>query len=84
MWKDHLFISLAIEHYNPLGAIRALGEAGIRPVFIGIKGRVQSRMVEDEDGNNYKKIEIIAGGASLAPRRWSFPALATETLIRSA
>ena len=28
--------------------------------LIGIKGRVQSRMVEDEDGNNYKKIEIIA------------------------
>ena len=41
MWKDHLFISLAIEHYNPLGAIRALGEAGIRPVFIGIKGRAR-------------------------------------------
>lgn len=27
---------------------------------IGVKGRVQSRMVEDEEGNNYKKIEIIA------------------------
>lgn len=27
---------------------------------IGVKGRVQSRMVEDEDGNNYKKMEIIA------------------------
>ena len=41
MWKDHLFICLAIEHYNPLGAIRTLGEAGIRPVFIGIKGRAR-------------------------------------------
>ncbi len=41
MWKDHLFIVFAIEHYNPLGAIRALGEAGIRPVFIGIKGRAR-------------------------------------------
>lgn len=27
--------------------------------LIGIKGRVQSRMVEDKDGNNYKKIEIV-------------------------
>ena len=27
---------------------------------IGVKGRVQSRMLEDEDGNNYKKIEIVA------------------------
>ena len=27
---------------------------------IGVKGRVQSCMIEDEDGNNYKKIEIVA------------------------
>lgn len=27
---------------------------------IGVKGRVQSRMIKDEDGNNYKKIEIVA------------------------
>ena len=27
---------------------------------IGVKGRVQSRMIEDDDGNNYKKIEIVA------------------------
>lgn len=27
---------------------------------IGVKGRVQSRMIEDEEGNNYKKTEIIA------------------------
>ena len=28
--------------------------------IVGVKGRVQSRMVEDEDGNNYKKMEIVA------------------------
>ena len=28
--------------------------------LIGIKGRGQSRMIEDKDGNNYKKIEIVA------------------------
>lgn len=39
MWKKHLCIVLAIEHYNPLGMIRSLGEAGVRPVFIAIKGR---------------------------------------------
>lgn len=27
--------------------------------IIGVKGRVQSRMIEDEDGNNYKKMEVI-------------------------
>ena len=39
MWKDRLCIVLAIEHYNPLGVIRSLGEAGVKPVFIAIKGR---------------------------------------------
>lgn len=28
--------------------------------IVGVKGRVQSRMIEDEDGNNYKKMEVIA------------------------
>ena len=28
--------------------------------IVGVKGRVQSRMTEDEDGNNYKKMEVIA------------------------
>lgn len=41
MWKNHLCIVMAIEHYNPLGVIRSLGEAGVRPVFIAIKGRAK-------------------------------------------
>ena len=28
--------------------------------IVGVKGRVQSSMVEDEDGNNYKKMEVVA------------------------
>lgn len=39
MWKKHLCIVIAIDHYNPLGQIRSLGEAGANPVFIAIKGR---------------------------------------------
>ena len=31
-----------------------------------------------------RKIEMIAGGASLAPSLWSLPAVATESLSRSA
>ena len=27
---------------------------------IGVKGRIQTRMVDDEDGNSYKKTEIVA------------------------
>ena len=41
MWKDHLCIVMAIEHYNPLGQIRSLGEAGVNPIYIAIKGRAK-------------------------------------------
>lgn len=40
MDKDRTYIVMAIEHYNPLGVIRSLGEAGINPVFIAVSGRV--------------------------------------------
>lgn len=41
MWNQHLFIVIALEHYNPLGVIRALGENGIAPVFIAINHNVR-------------------------------------------
>lgn len=41
MLKDHICIAFAIEHYNPLGVIRSLGEAGIRPDYIAVKGRAK-------------------------------------------
>ncbi len=39
MVRNHLIIIIGEEHYNPLGAIRSLGESGISPVFIAIKGK---------------------------------------------
>ena len=39
--NNHLVIVIALEHYNPLGQLRALGENGIRPVFIAINHRVR-------------------------------------------
>lgn len=41
MYKNHLVIVFAIDHYNPLGAIRSLGENGIRPIYIAIRHRVE-------------------------------------------
>ena len=41
MWKKHLCIVFAIEHYNPLGQIRSLGEAGVHPIHIAIKGKIK-------------------------------------------
>lgn len=39
--KDSLCIVFAIEHYNPLGVIRSLGEYGIKPVYIAVKGKAR-------------------------------------------
>lgn len=39
--KNHLVIVIALEHYNPLSQLRALGENGIRPVFIAINHKVR-------------------------------------------
>lgn len=39
MIKEHLFIVFCVEHYNPLGIIRSLGENGIRPVVIILESK---------------------------------------------
>lgn len=41
MYKNHLVIVFVIDHYNPLGVIRSLGENGIRPIYIAIRHRVE-------------------------------------------
>lgn len=38
--QKHPIIVIALEHYNPLGVLRTLGEQGLEPIFIGIKYRV--------------------------------------------
>ena len=39
MFGERLIIIFAVEHYNPLGVLRSLGEKGIKPVFIAEKGK---------------------------------------------
>ena len=38
-YNGHLVIVFALEHYNPLGHIRSLGENGINPIYISVKRR---------------------------------------------
>lgn len=38
-FNGHLVIVFALEHYNPLGHIRSLGEQGINPIYISVKRR---------------------------------------------
>ena len=41
MYKDHPIIVFATEHYNTLGLLRSLGEAGMAPDYIAVKGKAQ-------------------------------------------
>lgn len=40
-FNGHLVIVFALEHYNPLNMIRALGEQGINPIYISVKRRYE-------------------------------------------
>lgn len=40
-YNNHLVIVFALEHYNPLNMIRALGENGVNPVYISVKRRYE-------------------------------------------
>lgn len=40
MLSNHKFIVFALDHYNPLGMIRTLGENGISPIYIAVKHRI--------------------------------------------
>ena len=38
-YNGHIVIVFALEHYNPLGLIRSLGENGVNPVYVSVKRR---------------------------------------------
>ena len=38
-YNGHMVIVFALEHYNPLGLIRSLGENGVNPVYFSVKRR---------------------------------------------
>lgn len=40
MIKEHKHIVFCDEHYNPLGIVRSLGEYGIRPIVIILRGKI--------------------------------------------
>lgn len=40
-YNGHVCIVFALEHYNPLNMIRALGENGVNPVYVSVKRRYE-------------------------------------------
>lgn len=41
MLNEYTYIVFCVEHYNPLGVVRSLGENGIKPIAIVQKGSIQ-------------------------------------------
>lgn len=58
---NHEYIIFAMDHYNPLGLVRSLGEEGIQPIVIAEKSKTDissySKYVKD-----YVRVEIVDDG----------------------
>ena len=75
-FEQHKVIVFALEHYNPLGLIRSLGENGVNPIYFSVKRRGKvaclSKYISEfhfvdtvEDG--YKLLMELYGHEKLKP-----------------
>ena len=75
-FEQHKVIVFALEHYNPLGLIRSLGENGVNPIYFSVKRRGKvaclSKYISEchfvdtvEDG--YKLLLELYGHETLKP-----------------
>ena len=76
MLQDYLFIAFAIEHYNPLGVIRSLGQKGIHPDYIAIKGRIRLSS-KSKYLNRVHEVETVEEGYDVLLREYGEVALKT-------
>lgn len=61
MLNNHKFIVFALDHYNPLGMIRTLGENGIAPIYIAVKHKV-SIGVRSKYVSHVHKVDSVEEG----------------------
>ena len=61
MLNDRQIIVFGMEHYNPLGIIRSLGEEGITPIFVAVKGRDKIASSSKYTGKVYEVNDYIEG-----------------------
>lgn len=73
MNKDRLFIVFGMEHYNPLGIIRSLGEEGITPTFIAVEGKDKIASSSKYVGKVHNVEDHIEGGKLLLEEYGNFP-----------
>jgi len=67
--REHKFIVFGFEHYNPLGIVRSLGEIGINPDAIIIKGSTRCTSLSKYINNKYL-VSDIEEGYSLMLKRY--------------
>lgn len=68
-YKGHLCIVFALEHYNPLGQIRSLGEMGINPVYISVKRRYEVA-TKSKYISKLHKVDTVEEGYELLMREY--------------
>ena len=81
MLEGRTIIVFGIEHYNPLGIIRSLGEQGIHPVFIAIPGRADVASASKYVEKCHRVKDYVEGCQLLLEEYGDFPA---DNLNRSA
>lgn len=59
--KNHKFIVFAIDHYNPLGVVRSLGQAGINPIVIAVK-HAADLSVKSKYASKCHKVDSVEAG----------------------
>ena len=69
MLKNHKFIVFCEEHYNPLGAIRSLGENGIKPIVVVLKSAFRCASYSKFIDKCYF-IDTIEDGYNLIKEKW--------------
>lgn len=75
-YNGHLCIVFALEHYNPLNMIRALGENGINPVYISVKRRYEVA-TKSKYISELHRVDSVEGGFRLLMKLYGH--LAEET-----
>lgn len=73
MLQDRTFIVFGIEHYNPLGIIRSLGEYGIESIFIAIPGRAEVASTSKYVKKCHKVKDYVEGCKLLLEQYGNYP-----------
>lgn len=79
--KQTRYIVLGAEHYNPLGVIRSLGEAGIRPIAIILRNDTMRLASKSKYISTVHFVDTVKEGIELLIQRYGSDDSANETFV---